>query len=577
MNKNNYYISIGYLVYILLFAFFSLSFWKQLNQEIKPEIVTKFVSYYLFLGIPNFLFLGRNVFFRKATYKTSITDIVFLGFILWNIISLTYSINSAYAWNGIFFRINLFLVFLNLKWIFQELPSKVNNVIAHVLVILGCIFIGDYFYSNVDKLAELLVDGSRYQGVVRKLKSLLGTKNVTAMFLSLVFMLHYSFSRKVQNFKFGHYSFQFLAFLMLLIIGSRNAYIALTVFVITIILLRRKKLDSKLLKSAMFYGSIIVLFLIIINTDSFVKHFNTQTLFSRAKIWTKSSSLMVEKPIIGYGTYQYLVFKPYLNLGNHGHPHNDYIRVIIEHGLIGYLIWMCLILLPIINGIKKLINSKAEIDYHLVGLIATMLAYLSLIIFDGLQFKISHQLVFILVLAKLDVLTCKNYLNKYTVNTILCLSVFFSFLNLTYCYEFIDDRRIHLQALDLIKRKENTGAIKELQSINQTYYFDRARVPVKTQLTILARKEKQVELREKSIKIAIQQYPFNYNTLMEMYLFAVKQKKEADALKYLTTLCLTDHKKTNKYICNIGSKRSESYFNSLEKILDEKTYNLIIR
>jgi len=84
-----------------------------------------------------------------------------------------------------------------------------------------------------------------------------------------------------------------------------------------------------------------------------------------SKIYKSAYYLWLEKPIIGYGVKSFEINCHKLLIENKSltcstHPHNIYLEVIINQGLLGFVIFVVLIILLVNNFIKKLYGTKYE-------------------------------------------------------------------------------------------------------------------------------------------------------------------------------------------------------------------------
>ena len=84
-----------------------------------------------------------------------------------------------------------------------------------------------------------------------------------------------------------------------------------------------------------------------------------------SKIYKSAYYLWLEKPIIGYGVKSFEINCHKLLIENKSltcstHPHNIYLEVIINQGLLGFVIFAVLIILLVNNFIKKLYGQKYE-------------------------------------------------------------------------------------------------------------------------------------------------------------------------------------------------------------------------
>jgi O-antigen ligase len=99
----------------------------------------------------------------------------------------------------------------------------------------------------------------------------------------------------------------------------------------------------------------------------------------RFEMWKAGWYGFLEKPILGWGFTNFdEVFTKYLELGfvkgrgelMWGHPHNDFIQILVELGALGFIIFMSVFIYPLVYFFKNALNGSKE---------NTQVLYLSLI------------------------------------------------------------------------------------------------------------------------------------------------------------------------------------------------------
>ncbi|GAB6035266.1 O-antigen ligase family protein [Galenea microaerophila] len=161
----------------------------------------------------------------------------------------------------------------------------------------------------------------------------------------------------------------FLSFLS----GSRGGWLGLLLGAFTIgIMLYKLKRFKELYFSIAFISALIILVVLADDifpvkdriilayqniTNYFAGHVRTSVGY-RLEMWLASYYGFIEKPIWGWGwdefttMLQAMAQKGYVELMDFGQPHNDYIRLLIELGLVGLVMFLLFILYPFFKFIN---------------------------------------------------------------------------------------------------------------------------------------------------------------------------------------------------------------------------------
>ena len=246
------------------------------------------------------------------------------------------------------------------------------------------------------------------------------------------FVLSGSFLMKRSDlFKTGCIILVFLTLVGLVNAGSRNGAVSfLFSMVAYLLILKRKKIMG--MRPIVF----LIIAMIVVSTTAFVvspsslkstvsERFNPSTsedlddyTSGRIELWKNGWKLFVDSPLIGHGRNSYMILSQLRGYPFCGAPHNQYLRYLAEHGLIG-LIAFILIFLKIFKNIlqsmetttnpwrKQLyINYIAGLCGYMVGMFATN-AGPSLFIFwiyTAVIYK--HSQLEVLMMASEKLITC---------------------------------------------------------------------------------------------------------------------------------------------------------------------------
>ena len=136
---------------------------------------------------------------------------------------------------------------------------------------------------------------------------------------------------------------------------------------------------------------------------------NTESGSERLVLWKKTWLLILEYPWagVGAGNWQFMYPKNSLDgLPNvelekitFQRPNNDFLWVVSETGIIGFIAYSCFIALIIFHGVKAYYRDNHKINFFLLFLISGYLGYLGISFFDFPKERIEHLVVSSILLA----------------------------------------------------------------------------------------------------------------------------------------------------------------------------------
>ncbi len=343
-----------------------------------------------------FVYIRRNVFFPGA-FSNANSFILFLLFITWTAFSIFNSINPGdawFEWMGTF----LFLPILLFGIIYLK---KSEAQIALLKFSQACILIFSaiYIYQWIINLPHL-EERQRVFGVQIFIASTMGNKNFYAE--TLCMLLPFSIaSIKLLSSPWRIISFINCVLIVITLIIIKSLAVIIAAFVslciVGILLFRAQKkiMDSKPVK--WFTLSKVVTLLICIGLLYFVSsksgitrevtrkanfifnYFenpesiektsleNGNSIFERLMLWRNSALLVKEHPIVGSGTGNWKTLQSkygisgtdYINSGfiHYEHPHNDFLLILSENGIIGLILFLGFFILLINHALRCMRNN----------------------------------------------------------------------------------------------------------------------------------------------------------------------------------------------------------------------------
>ncbi len=351
---------------------------------------------------------------------------VFLAYIIWSLISLTQAVNPA---EGSFDIIKTFLSFALLVFTTQvfinnknAFPFLVKTVIVSSLIATS---FGLYLYFT----EALGKSGYSLFAALYKIKGLMAHKNQFAisLFLMLPFVIYGIFKFDKWWRGFSVYSIS-LILLNIVIMQTRSVWVATIIFIFIFISLWalfffKDKLRSNpdLLKK----GAIaVVIFLVIglgailvfqesgafiLMKNRLTSLFDTKTHDNqgRLKMWESTWEMSQDNLVFGVGAGNWRIsIVPYYKV-KHGskyqnwrRPHNDYLWVLSEKGILGLSLYLLLFFIIAFYGFKILFkNTEQDKKLITILMISGIGAYMVIAMFSFPMERINHQIYLVFMMA----------------------------------------------------------------------------------------------------------------------------------------------------------------------------------
>lgn len=316
-----------------------------------------------FVMLSLFLMIFSIYFFRRLSTelwnRINPTDSLFIAFFGIHLLSVIWAINSAEA---IFstMKIGLFiLLYFLFKWLFNSYKEQTITTVIWCFCVLSFIlgFLAMYQLYQV----SLEVGFDRF--TVIPVTGFSGNKNILSgtlfMLLPFLFLGIYRSNKKAR----WIFSISILILIYLIWqLRTRSILIAFIIFALATAtyclygFFKHKPLKTLLIVTPLIMaGVFIVLFFFgyipeIAELLQVKEGSKTGTLAERFTIWTKSIELYKQHPIVGVGSGNWKIAFP--EVGFEGlkraeqtttffaRPHNDWIQIFCETGIIGGLIWI---------------------------------------------------------------------------------------------------------------------------------------------------------------------------------------------------------------------------------------------
>ncbi len=406
-NKSN----IFNIVYFVFFIFLPLIYSEQI---IDPVLIPRQIYLSAFLFIIGFIVIIQ-IINKKITPDLSFLKIILpLLFYAFIIIAVISSINataiseSLYVISKTTIEISFFVITTYL--IIQKKLELDALIKAIVLFSISSVLIASYqsyslFFSDKDFLKNMNLVSSTFAN-----KNLLSS----ILFLTLPFILNGFFLNRTWK-TIAYFSF-FLIIILLLIIQTRTVLIALFIsLLIYLVLIFKNRVYSASYKKIIIASSITLIivlggFLYFKQEKYFSRLTDTNTAHVRTLLWENSIAMAKENIFLGVGSGNWQIQFPKYGMNKfdepliktglitYQRPHNDFLWVLCENGIIGLLIYL-LIFTSTLFYLWRLMNFYPDwkIKKMYALFFSAIIGYMIIAFADFPMERIEHQVILFLI------------------------------------------------------------------------------------------------------------------------------------------------------------------------------------
>lgn len=573
-----------------------------ISQSSKLNDVTSSIRYLLLSFFISFCIF--EIIKKKYCFIINKKIVIFLlMYLVIQSLSFTYAKNTSVIYPELIITISLLGGIIILPTILIN-KKKLGNIILKTIVIVCFLWntIGIYdFYSISGNLN--LPNNDSYL-----ISSLFGNKNIYSSALAICMPLILKLFL-VENGKWKMFSYVSINinFCLILLLETRSVYIIIFIYAIilfsyflSLILFKKQKLNSIIsnnLKWIIISLSIFSLFLILkftpLNNDSFLKNESSNSTYSVKKIasineriflWNNSLLLIKEHFFLGVGTGNWKVefnkngiTNSAASFGNvvFKYPHNDFIGVFAENGILGFSFYLIFYLI-IIFQLGKAIRNKHNITNNLIYL-SGILGYLIYCQFEYPKNRPEH-LTLLIIYISFHISSQNNYLKnntiiknatsfKYFISFILisCLIYNFGSVRANYYYQKINENRI---------RENWQNVILYSNKINPNHYdSDVNCIPLMWHKGIANFSVGNYKLAKKQFWLAYKSYPYNLHVLNNLgSTYSLLNNNDSAIVFYKKALILSnefDEARINFCILLYQTNETNKCLNELKKITDK--------
>lgn len=364
---------------------------------------------------------------KKIRFAIDFFSVLYLFFILYSIISITWSINYSISVVEVSKNILFYTLFL-LSLIF--LLNFKNRFLTLLLKTILLIFFISTFkiFFEIASLEEISRES------LYGLRTISGHKNLYSSFIYLVSIFSfYAFFSLKKYWKLIALIAILVQLVLVSVIQTRAVWIGYFVFFVSMLIMYFKNWKQQTISfklSKIYIATIIILinifFLFIFPrvTNEFIQNidvlsypetiFDLSTLSERFLIWNKTYDVIFDNLLFGVGPNNWKLDVSSYSLPNiyriqdlnfiFQRPHNDFLWILSEYGLIGFNI-MLLLIISILFYLYSVIKLNFRIED--IILFSGFIGFFVISFFSFPKERVEHNILFA-VLLSIAVYTIKN-------------------------------------------------------------------------------------------------------------------------------------------------------------------------
>ncbi len=517
-----------------------------------------------FLCLSAVLIIGIFLFFKTLSQK-KITelrwfDTCFLIYYLASATSLFWALNTA---EGIFAVQRIFailIVYLILRFLLSEYGDKALRIVFISNVVVTIIVLGGVFWQMSDSPTIFRLAYREFTAIT----GFSAQRNLLCSFLylTLIFNILFTVQLKQQTPRIACFGLIALQIFILLLFQTRAVYVALAVsgllFVIGFQWITRFFNFKKIIVFAAVVAGLIGLvwarfyfydddFIVYLRNFDVRQYLGSSSANQRFQIWKQTLLLIQEKPLTGIGVGNWEIFFPKNGLSGvvpadkdifFQRPHNDFLWVFSETGVLGFLAYAGMFFVAFYTGFKSLKNAAKNIRLNIWILLSGLIGY---ILIANLSFpleRIEHQIWLMLLFAVLFFYGKNTNQHsfklpfKIDVRVLLALVLLGLSLNLVMAYyRYQGEKAMRIVYRDSTPNAEKKRLLAQAQS---TFFnLDHTGFPLPWYAGIVASTEGNYSQANTHFTSAYRLNPYNYKVLADLASTNGQLKNYPAAKQYL--------------------------------------------
>lgn len=433
------------------------------------------------------------LFYQLKYTPITLIHYLFITLAALSLLSITYASNTAEAfYTSSKFLLSGALFFIVFNLLQNQKISLLN--ICKAVAIFAAIACGYQVYELFEKGNIKLLAGKN----LYELNSLFGHKNLfsSIMFLCIPFII-YLIINTTKLIKYLYILLIIILFTLLIFIQTKAVLLAILLGLGIGIwaLLNQLNFSPKIKYSIIFilvFGILISVFLL---KNKLTLLSNNDTIIERTLLWQNTWQMIKENPISGVGAGNWQIYFPKYGLQNFTQtnylisdgyttfqrPHNDFLWIWSELGILGLLIYLAILGLTIYKAIQnvKIVSSLAE-KILATSFLATIIGYVFIAAVDFPLERSEHQFLLIIIIAIINSknsvpLKASNFNNQLITISLLLITIF----NLN-VFMNRANAETHARKMLIAHTKKDWGSMaKEAQKASNKYYtIDNFSIPL---------------------------------------------------------------------------------------------------
>ena len=545
-----------------------------------PSLFSNYINYphnsvrFLLISVLSIVWVIRNFRQKLNLPSKSIILLLFL-FYSYNLVSIFWSLNPS----NVIIESQRVGIGIILIIIFSTILKKEINynsfLKSYVLFSLLLILSISYDLLNIN---EVSLNG------LYEINSFFIHKNILASFIFLSLgITSLSILKLKDKWKLFSIIISILLGIILLILFNRATYLALFGSVFTFLLLQTKKKTRKRV--------IIITLLFLIGLTSFytyksiktVNHLSIINSFDeRVKVWKNTIDMVKEKPILGVGSgnwqYNFLKYsvsniqKIVHNNTSFQKPHNDYLWILSELGIIGFTLVLVIVIYLFKPTLKPILKER-NIELSIVFSFIIGLSIISFFSFP--KERMAHICLTAILIAIVLLKTKSTFQNKYD---LVSKYIIITILGFNLIISFFVIKGQYYTTLMLQEKQNNnpTNVIKYGEkSISVFYNTDETSTPISSYIgwaSLMINDNPKLNYHTSN---AYRLSPYDFEVLSNYAMVLIRNKQLTEA----KTILIEAHKINpyseqvliNLFIVEYNSGNYEKAYNYLIKIKSYKS------
>jgi len=512
--------------------------------------------------VPKFLALALlllavvvyQLYNKQFTISIKLPILLLFAFSIWQFISTLWAVNTAEALftSGSFFQLPV-IIMTTIVMLQKEKNRKFLLIAVLIAGLLLCLYGWQSYFA---------LDNFKILNTLYTIHGFSGFKNLYSimLFFNVVFSA-FAFVYWQSKVKWLIFNALLLNVILIIVLLGRATFIGLIISIFSFgtlfLIFSFKKLSSKLKRLfTISAGSILILFIVVnvLFDKQIIDRYNVANFSSsytgkeRISLWTNTAKLIKDKPVLGVGAGNWHIMFPSTNISSISRmavqlkgaqrPHNDYLWILSETGIIGLLLYLSFIISIIYLAIYSIIKTESEKNKLILSiLLSGFIGYLVIAFFDFpkeridinvmLGFLIAFMLTYC-IQSKLEI-SIKPTLSKIFSLLVIIILIF----NVCLAYmRFTGEQYSKILVADFKAEKHNNLVSLGNKADSFFYTIDPILNPINFYKGYGAYKTKQYEKSVFYYEESLKYSPYHFNTLSFLGITYGRMGEFAKAVPY---------------------------------------------